>query len=91
MRKIGYNFLLILGLMITFGVANKVSANGNDTKRPKNTGILAVKTSPGSYPVVVDGVQVQNRRADHVKDPAEELERSDGLFELETCACESRG
>ncbi len=58
MRKIGYNFLLILGLMITFGVANTVSANGNDTKRPKNTGILAVKTSPGSYPVVVDGVQV---------------------------------
>ena len=58
MRKIGYNFLLILGLMITFGVTNTVSANGNDTKRPKNTGILAVKTSPGSYPVVVDGVQV---------------------------------
>lgn len=56
MRKIGYNFLLIFGLLITFGLATTVSAN--DTKRPKNTGILTVKTSPGSYPVLVDGVQV---------------------------------
>lgn len=59
MRKIGYNFLLIFGLLITFGLTTTVSANDKkDTKRPKNTGILAVKTSPGSYPVLVDGVQV---------------------------------
>ncbi|HRH44364.1 MAG TPA: hypothetical protein PKY82_22205 [Pyrinomonadaceae bacterium] len=59
MRKIGYNFLLIFGLMITFGLVNSVLADGKtDTKRPKNTGILTVKTTPASYPVLVDGVQV---------------------------------
>lgn len=59
MRKIGYNFLLIFGLMMTFGLVNSVLADGKaDTKRPKNTGILTVKTTPASYPVLVDGVQV---------------------------------
>lgn len=57
MRKTGYNFLLVVGLILTLAAASGVSAN--DTKKPpKNAGILSVKTSPGSYPVLVDGVVI---------------------------------
>lgn len=52
MRKISYNFLFIIGLMLTLGMA---SAFAQDAKRPKNTGILTVKTSPVAYAVKVDG------------------------------------
>ena len=51
MRKISYSFLFIIGLMLTLGMT---SAFGQD-KRPKNTGILTVKTAPISYPVKVNG------------------------------------
>ena len=56
MRVNRYNFLFVIGLVLTLGLS-VVMANGGDkkTKRPKNTGILSVKTNDNSYPVKVDG------------------------------------
>lgn len=51
MQKIRYNFLFIVGLMMILGLATTAFSQ----KRPKNTGILSVKTSPQSYQVRVDG------------------------------------
>lgn len=57
MRNIRYNFLLAIGLMMTFGLATAFANPLDDkkVKRPKNTGILSVKTTPAAYPVKVDG------------------------------------
>jgi hypothetical protein len=56
MRKISFNFLFIIGLTLTLGIASAFGNNPDDkNKRPKNTGILTVKTSPVSYPVKIDG------------------------------------
>jgi PEGA domain len=56
MRKIKNNFLFVIGLMLTLGLTSAFGFGGDDkNKRPKNTGILTVKTSPVSYPVKVDG------------------------------------
>lgn len=56
MRNIKYNFLLVIGLILTLGVATNFAADKKkDVKRPKNTGILTVKTTPVSYPVKIDG------------------------------------
>lgn len=57
MRYIKYNFLLVFGLMLTFGLTTAF-ANGKDekSKRPKNTGTLTVKTTPNAFPVKVDGI-----------------------------------
>lgn len=52
MRKIRYNFLFVIGLMLIFGTATTVFSQN---KQAKNSGILTVKTSPASYPVRVDG------------------------------------
>lgn len=56
MRNIKYNFLFVVGLVLTLGLTT-VFAGGKDdkNKRPKNTGILTVKTTPSAYPVRVDG------------------------------------
>ena len=57
MRNIRYNFLLAVALVMSFGIASAF-ANTNDdkkVKRPKNTGILSVKTTPEAYPVKVNG------------------------------------
>lgn len=51
MRKISYNFLFVIGLTLTLGLT---VAFGQD-RRPRNMGILTVKTSPVAYPVKVDG------------------------------------
>jgi hypothetical protein len=51
MRKISYNFLFIIGLTLTLGLTSAFSQD----RRPKNTGILTVKTSPVAYAVKVDG------------------------------------
>jgi hypothetical protein len=57
MRKIRYNFLFVIGLMLTLGITSAFGFGGDDkNNRPKNTGVLTVKTSPVSYPVKVDGV-----------------------------------
>ncbi len=55
MRNIKYNFLFVIGLILTFGLATIFAADKKDTKRPKNTGILTVRTTPVSYPVKIDG------------------------------------
>lgn len=54
MRKIRNGFLMMVGLMLTFGIAyTPVSAQ--KIKRPKNTGTLTVRTSPAAYSVRVNG------------------------------------
>ena len=56
MRNIRYNFLLAIALVMTFGLATAFADPLDDkVKRPKNTGILSVKTTPAAYPVKVDG------------------------------------
>ncbi|HEY0658017.1 MAG TPA: PEGA domain-containing protein [Pyrinomonadaceae bacterium] len=56
MRKIRYNFLFVIGLMLTFGLTTIYAQIGNDRiRQPKNTGILSVKTTPAAFPVKVDG------------------------------------
>ena len=63
MRAIRYNFLFVIGLIVTFGAAS-VMAHGvsygvdDKPKQPKNTGTLSVKTTETSYPVKVDGQYV---------------------------------
>jgi hypothetical protein len=59
MKKISGNFLIIVGLIMALGMVSTVSAYTTDDtpKRPKNTGILSVKTNE-PLPVLVDGVQV---------------------------------
>ena len=56
MRKTGYNILFAVGLMLTFGLTAAFGF-GDDPKpkRPKNVGILSVKTTPTAFPVKVDG------------------------------------
>ena len=51
MRNIRYNFLFVLGLMLTFGLTTAFAQNN---RRPKNTGTLTVKTTPVAYPVKVN-------------------------------------
>lgn len=61
MLKTRYKFLLVLGLMV-FGLTAATTAFASDkddkNKRPKNTGILSIKTSPNPYIVRIDGVEV---------------------------------
>lgn len=56
MQKNTHHFLIIVGLMLTFGLTTTF-ANTNDekTKKPKNSGVLSVKTTPAPYPVKVNG------------------------------------
>lgn len=54
MENIRYKFLFVVGLILTFGLITVFAAE-NDTKRPKNTGILTVKTTPMAMTVKVDG------------------------------------
>ncbi len=55
MRNIRYNFLFVIGLILTVGLTI-VSAQKNDNRnrRPKNMGTLTVKTTPVAYQVRVD-------------------------------------
>lgn len=52
MRKI--SFLFVVGLIAAFATSTAFGF-GNDTKKPKNSGTLTVKTSPVAYPVKVNG------------------------------------
>lgn len=52
MKKIRYNFLFVVGLMLILGASSAVFSQ---SKLNKNSGVLTVKTSPLSYPVKVDG------------------------------------
>ena len=56
MRNIRYNFLLAVAFVMTFGLAAAFANPVDDkVKRPKNTGILSVKTTPTAYPIKIDG------------------------------------
>lgn len=56
MRRIRYNFLFVVGLMLTLGLTSAFGFGDEKNKRPKNTGILTVKTTPVAYSVKIDGV-----------------------------------
>jgi hypothetical protein len=53
MRHIKYNFLFVIGLVLTLG-ATTALAQGNN-RRPGNTGTLTVKTTPVAMTVRIDG------------------------------------
>ncbi len=56
MRAIRYNFLFVIGLMMTLGLTTAFANGGDDkNKAPKNMGTLSIKTTPVSYPIKVDG------------------------------------
>lgn len=55
MRNIRYNFLFVIGLVLTLGLTTIFADDKKDVKRPKNTGILTVKTTPTAMTVKVDG------------------------------------
>lgn len=57
MRVNRYNFLFVIGLVLTLGIATTF-ANDTTKKRPKGMGTLNVKTTETSYPVKVDGKYV---------------------------------
>ncbi len=58
MRVNRYNFLFVLGLMLTLGISTAF-ASGDDTgkKRPKNMGTLSIRTTETAFPVKIDGVE----------------------------------
>lgn len=55
MRNIKFSYLLVIGFVLTFCFTNALANGNDDKKRPKNTGILTVKTTPVAYPIKVDG------------------------------------
>lgn len=55
MRNIKFSYLLVIGFVLTFCFTNTLANGNDDKKRPKNTGILTVKTTPVAYPIKVDG------------------------------------
>lgn len=55
MRNNKYNLLIMLGLILGIGFSAVDAGAQSRPKRPKNTGILTVKTSPVAYSVNVDG------------------------------------
>ncbi len=56
MQKNRYNFLLFVVLMLGLSVVNSFGSGTDDkNRRPKNSGILSVVTSPSAFPVKVDG------------------------------------
>lgn len=60
MKNIRNKVLLVIGLMLTLGLTTVPAATGggkddDSKKRPKNTGILTVKTTPDARTVKVDG------------------------------------
>ena len=58
MQNSRYKIFVILGLMLTLGLTSAFAAGSDDkkkTKRPKNTGILSVKSTPEAMTVKVDG------------------------------------
>lgn len=58
LRRNRFSLLFIAGLILMMGLSSMAFASGNDKKKkkqPKNTGVLAVTTTPRALPVRVDG------------------------------------
>lgn len=55
MRVFKYNFLFVIGIVLTLGVGSAIAAFDKDDRRPKGTGTLSVRTTPEAMPVRVDG------------------------------------
>lgn len=69
MRINRYNFLFVLGLVLTLGISTAFASNDDSgKKRPKNMGSLTVRTTEAPYPVRIDGV---DRGMSGVGTPAE--------------------
>ncbi len=59
MRVNKYNFLFVIGLMLTLAAATVFADNSDRRpKRPKGTGTLTVKTTEQAYPVRINGEYV---------------------------------
>lgn len=65
MRVNRYNFLFVIGLVLTLGLSTAFAKDDDTKKPPKNTGTLSVKTTGESLPVIVDGREV-GRSGDQV-------------------------
>jgi hypothetical protein len=57
MKKISFNILFALAIIVVVGLTVNVSAN-TKLKFPKNKGAFSIKTEGGSYPVIIDGQEV---------------------------------
>ena len=69
MRFIKYNFLFVIGMMLTLGISSAMASSMDKrNKAPKGMGTLSVQTTPVSLPVKVDG---QYKGMSGVGDPAE--------------------
>ena len=55
MKRICYSTFLVFSLLLVFGVADSQAQRRNRQQAVPTTGRLSVKTSPASYPVVVNG------------------------------------
>ena len=56
MRAIRYNFLFVIGLMLTLGISAALAAGDNHSrKHRKGMGTLSVRTTPDAMPVRIDG------------------------------------
>ncbi len=57
MRIIRYNFLFVIGLVLTLGISSAMAAGDKDKdkKHHKGMGMLTVRTSPDAMPVKIDG------------------------------------
>ncbi len=55
MKAHRYNFLFVVGLLLTLGLTTAFAHGDDNKKRLKHDGILSVKTSPGALPVRIDG------------------------------------
>src|SRR5436189_3242700 len=57
MRGSRYNFLFIVGLLLTLGISTAMAAD-HDFKGHKGMGMLTVRTSPDPMQVKIDGQSV---------------------------------
>ncbi len=67
MRVIRYNFLFVVGLVLTLGLSTAFASSGDTKKQPKDTGTLTVRTTPDPFAVKIDG---QYAGMSGVNDPA---------------------
>jgi len=58
MRAFRYNFLFVIGLVLTIGISTATASAYDDFKGHKGTGMLTVRTSPDAMAVKVDGQSV---------------------------------